>query len=213
MRPFRERQVQRPKPGFSPTAAIVAARVRCNEKNEKFTHFENHTFVKAVFSRCGGRRLLYLKRKKGRCWEGQDLEVKGGRALNLGTQNPRRWRGRNNYCREENVRQIKTVEGTAENRADGVSSRFQPRQPRAQVPTSNSAAQFRSGVPENSRLSINWPGRSCNAAGKEFSFPCVSISNDADTNTRSANGRFLARDLIAPGIDTQFARRRAVCVP
>jgi hypothetical protein len=48
MRPFRERQVQRPMPGFSPTAAIVAARVRCNVRNGRFTPSRKTSLVKAV---------------------------------------------------------------------------------------------------------------------------------------------------------------------
>ena len=129
MRPFQERQVQRPMPGFSPTAAIVAARVRCNEKNGRFTHFETHTLVKAVFLVAAGGGLCISSGRKDASGKAKILEVKGGRALNLGTQNPRRWRRRDSYCRKENVRPIKTVEGNPENQADWAASRFQSRQP------------------------------------------------------------------------------------
>ena len=68
------------------------------------------------------------------------------------------------------IRRIKTVEGNAENRADRASSRFQLRQPSADVPTSNGVSRFGLEVAREDQASINRRDRSCRTSGKESGF-------------------------------------------
>jgi hypothetical protein len=51
-------------PGFSPTAAIVAACARRNVKNGRFTLLETHRFVKAVFLVAAGGGLCISSGRK-----------------------------------------------------------------------------------------------------------------------------------------------------
>ena len=110
------------------------------------------------------------------------------------------------------IRRIKTVEGNADNRADRASSRFQLRQPRADVPTSNGVSLFGSEVAEKTRHRSTGGSDHAELPERNLGSPCATISNDVGTNARRTSGRFLARHLIASGSDRLFAGRRGARV-
>ena len=80
--------------------------------------------------------------------------MKGGRALNVGTRNPCRWRGGICNRREETGRRVKATDGNADVRADGGWRRVRLRLRTDDVPASSVPSSLQSGVSEALKLAI-----------------------------------------------------------